>query len=282
MATRPHSPPPADRSPAIAQRNRRTHAGSTASSTDGDPPAGTKTCASIDMFVSGLGNYNSANARHAVKELKNVHLYATKASWQTWERLSVHSAKFTDLFWVLKMAAGCVGDFMDEYFLRPRRTHLRSDDAFNWSTVPALVDHLLRNREQMLRIADGGMTPQRYRMLKDAIDEAGWTSMTPADLAFIRKKDEGCFWLLCWVRSSVFRKFSTERLKVVGDARLRRYALRTAVTFVSDVMREHTPLYYVSGKSWISAVADDEGDEDAEDDAESDSDSSEWSSDDER
>ncbi len=273
MATRPRSPPPADRSPALARRSRaESHA------SDGDPPAGTKTCASIDLFVSGLGNYNSANARHAVKELKNVHLYATKASWQTWERLSVHSAKFTDLFWVLKMAAGCVGDFMDEYFSRPRRTHLRSDDEFNWSTVPALVDHLLRNREQMLRIADGGMTAQRYRMLKDAIDEAGWTSMTPADLALIRKKDEGCFWLLAWVRSSTFRKFSTERLKVVGDARLRRYALRTAVTFVSGVMREHTPLYYVSGKSWISAVVDDEGDEDAEaDDGESDSDSSEWS-----
>ena len=32
----------------------------------------------------------------------------------------------------------------------------------------------------------------------------------------IRKKDEACFWLLCWLRGSVFRKFSTERMAVVG------------------------------------------------------------------
>ena len=63
------------------------------------------------MFVSGLGAYNSANARHSVAQLKDVHLFATKASWSTWQRLSIRSDKFQCLFWILKMSAACVGNF---------------------------------------------------------------------------------------------------------------------------------------------------------------------------
>jgi len=217
------------------------------------------TCASIDQFVSGLGHFNSANARHAVKQIKNVHLYATKASWETWERLSIQSTKFEGLFWILKMAAGCIGNFMDDYFSRKRRTYLRSDDEYNWGTTSALINHLLSNRDQMNRIASGEMTPQRYAALKGALDEAGWSTMRPAQLKAIRKKDEGCYWLLVWVRGSVYRKYSTERLAIVGEDRLKRYALRTSVKFVSNIMREHTPLYYTNPKGWIAGVEDDEG-----------------------
>jgi hypothetical protein len=234
------------------------------------------TCQCIDQFVSGLGHFNSANSRHAVRKLKNIHLYATKASWETWERLSMHKDKFLDLFWILKMAAGCVGNFMDDYFSRKRRTYLRADDEFNWSTTPALVNHLLKNREQMNVIAAGGMTSQRYLVLKGALNEAGWSSMRPAQLESIRKKDEGCFWLLNWIRGAVFRSYSTERLAVVGDKRLKRYALRTSVKFVSNIMREHTPLYYTNPLGWISGVKDDEGtsseESSSEDDFDSDSD----------
>ena len=221
------------------------------------PQQNLKTCASIDMFVSGLGAYNSANARHSVAQLKDVHLFATKASWSTWQRLSIRSDKFLCLFWILKMSAACVGNFMEDYFARPRRTHLRMDDEFNWATVPLLVNHLLKNREQMLNIAEGGMAPQRFSILKAALEEVGWSSQRPAEMKAIRKKDEACFWLLCWLRGSVFRKFSTERMAVVGEERLRRYALRTAVKFVSTVMRNHTPLYYSSGKTWMTVVDDD-------------------------
>lgn len=232
------------------------------------------------MYVSGLGNYNSANARHAVSQLKDVHLFATKASWSTWERLSIRSDKFLDIFWILKMSAACVGNFMESYFARPRRTHLRIDEEFNWTTVPFLVDHLVKNREQMLRVAAGGMTTQRFQIVKAALEEAGWSSQRPAEMNAIRKKDEACFWLLCWLRGSVFRKFSTERMEVVGEQRLHRYALRTAVKFVSNVMRNHTPLYYSSGKSWISGVQDDSEEDMDSDDMLSDS-SSDYSSDEE-
>ena len=81
------------------------------------------------MFVSGLGAYNSANARHSVAQLKDVHLFATKASWSTWQRLSIRSNKFQCLFWILKMSAACVGNFMEDYFSRPRRTHSRKRSA---------------------------------------------------------------------------------------------------------------------------------------------------------
>ena len=231
------------------------------------------TCACIDQYVSGLGHFNSANSRNAVKELKNIHLYATKASWQTWERLSVHQDKFLDIFWILKLAAGCIGNFMDEYFTRKRRTYLRADDEYNWSTTAALVTHLIANREQMNDIANGGMTAQRYRALKGALDEAGWSTMRPAQLEAVRKKDEGCYWLLNWVRGAVFRTYSTERLAVVGDLRLKRYALRTSVKFVSTIMREHTPLYYTNPLGWISGVVDDEGTSSEESSSESDYDS---------
>ena len=238
-----------------------------------EPPASPEkmiTCACIDQFVSGLGHFNSANAKNANKNLKNVHLYATKASWQTWERLSIHQDKFSDLFWILKMAAGCVGNFMDEYFSKKRRGFLRPDGEFNWETTPALITHLLANREQMNKIAAGDMTPQRYLALKTALDEAGWSSMRPKQLAVIRKKDEGCFWLLNWIRGSVFRKYSSERLAVVGEERLQRYALRTSVKFISNIMREHTPLYYTNPLGWISGVVDDEGSSSEEESSESD------------
>jgi hypothetical protein len=240
-----------------------------------------QTCASIDMFVSGLGAYNSANARHSVAQLKDVHLFATKASWSTWQRLSIRSDKFQCLFWILKMSAACVGNFMEDYFGRPRRTHLRMDDEFNWTTVPLLVSHLLQNREQMLCVADGGMTPQRFVVVKAALEEAGWSSQRRAEMNAIRKKDEACYWLLCWLRGSVFRKFSSERMAVVGEERLQRYALRTAVKFVSTVMRNHTPLYYSSGRSWITSVEEDEGGEDGGDSDEYSESSSDYSSEEE-
>ena len=176
------------------------------------------------------------------------------------------------------MSAACVGNFMEDYFARPRRTHLRMDDEFNWTTVPLLVDHLLKNREQMLRVAEGEMLPQRFSIVKDALEEAGWSSQRREEMNKIRKKDEACFWLLCWLRGSVFRKFSTERMAVVGKERLERYALRTAVKFVSNVMRNHTPLYYSSGKSWINSVEDDSEEDVPDSDEYSDS-SSEYSDD---
>ena len=235
----------------------------------------TPICQCIDQFVSGLGHFNSANSKHAVAQLKNIHLFATKASWQTWERLSIHQDKFLDLFWILKMSASCVGNYMDDYFSKKRRTYLRSDDEFNWSTTHSLVTHLLSNREQMNKIAAGEMTPQRYVALKSALDEAGWSSMRPSQLQTIRKKDEGCYWLLMWVRGAVFRKYSTERLAVVGDIRLKRYALRTSVKFISTIMREHTPLYYTNPLGWIAGVVDDEGTSSEESSSDDDYDDSE-------
>jgi hypothetical protein len=86
-------------------------------------------------------------------------------------------------------------------------------------------------------------------------------------------EDEGCYWLLNWVRGAVFRTYSTERLAVVGDLRLKRYALRTSVKFVSTIMREHTPLYYTNPLGWISGVVDDEGTSSEESSSESDYDS---------
>ena len=189
--------------------------------------------------------------------------------------MSIHQDKFLDLFWILKMAAGCVGNFMDEYFSRKRRTYLRADDEYNWETTNNLCTHLLANRDQMNRIANGDMTPQRYRALKGALDEAGWASMRPKQLEIIRKKDEGCYWLLVWIRGSVYRKYSTERLAVVGEVRLKRYALRTSVKFISNIMREHTPLYYTNPKGWINATKDDEGTSSEESSSSDDDDDSE-------
>ena len=66
---------------------------------------------------------------------------------------------------------------------------------------------------------------------------------------------------------------NTARLAVVGDLRLKRYALRTSVKFVSTIMREHTPLYYTNPLGWISGVVDDEGTSSEESSSESDYDS---------
>ena len=60
----------------------------------------------------------------------------------------------------------------------------------------------------------------------------------------------------------MLRSHAQARLAVVGEARLKRYALRTAVKFVSNIMRDHTPLYYTSEKSWINIVSDDDDEED--------------------
>ena len=44
-----------------------------------------KVCKSVDMYVSGLGLYNTCTARNALKELDNPTLWALKYGWQQWK-----------------------------------------------------------------------------------------------------------------------------------------------------------------------------------------------------
>ena len=91
------------------------------------------------------------------------------------------------------------------------------------------------------------------------------------------------YWLLIWARGATFKKFALERGKVIKDERLKRFASKVSVTFVSKIMREHTPLYHVSDKSWLTIVDAKEDSSSEEewttDDDDDDSDSSDNSSD---
>ena len=238
-----------------------------------------RTCASIDQYVYGIGVFNSTAARHSVTAMtKNPGLlWATKHSWASWQRLSTHSDKFFDVFAVIKIAAATIGDFMEAYFDRPRKYHLGADDEYNWSTIPRVIDHLLSRFKLMKTIAEGNV--ERYELVYAMLEEADFLVMTPTDLEFIKKKDAGCYQLLVWIRGSALRKFAKERLRTVADQRLRRLALDASMKFVSKIMREHTPLYYVSGKTWINVVdADASGSDDEDDDNEHSSDSDSISS----
>ena len=69
-----------------------------------------------------------------------------------------------------------------------------------------------------------------------------------------KKQSEALYWLLVWARGSTFRKFAIERGKVIQGERLKRFASKVSVMFVSKIMRENTPLYHVSDKSWRTIV----------------------------
>ena len=70
----------------------------------------------------------------------------------------------------------------------------------------------------------------------------------------LKKKNEALYWLLIWARGSTFRKFAIERGKVIQGERLKRFASKVSVMFVSKIMKDHTPLYHVSEKSWLTVV----------------------------
>ena len=59
-----------------------------------------KVCQCVDHFVTGLGAYNTCNARNAVKKLNNTTLWSLKYGWEAWERMNIHSKKFDDVFHV--------------------------------------------------------------------------------------------------------------------------------------------------------------------------------------
>ena len=213
-----------------------------------------KVCKSVDMYVSGLGLYNTCTARNALKELNNPTLWALKYGWQQWQRLSIHSTKFMGVFITCKLAAAATCGFMKEYFDKPRRLHALKDDEFNWSVIPSLVDYIIENKEKMKKVAEGQMTVHNFRICKAIIKEAKWEVLTKEDMDHLRKQNVALFWLLTWARGATFRKFAIERGKVIQDERLKRFASKVSVTFVSKIMREHTPLYHVSDKSWLTVV----------------------------
>ena len=242
-----------------------------------------KVCQSVDMYVSGLGIYNTCTARNALKELSNASLWSLKYGWEQWERLSIHSTKFMNVFYTCKLAAAATCGFMKEYFDKPRRFHSLIDDHFNWSIIPALVDHIIKNKERMGKVAEGDMTVHNYKICKAIISEAKWEVVTNKDMDHLRKQNEALYWLLIWARGATFKKFALERGKVIKDERLKRFASKVSVTFVSKIMREHTPLYHVSDKSWLTIVDAKEDSSSEEewttDDDDDDSDSSDNSSD---
>ena len=98
------------------------------------------------------------------------------------------------------------------------------------------------------------MTVHNFRICKAIIKEAKWEVLTKEDMDHLRKQNVALFWLLTWARGATFRKFAIERGKVIQDERLKRFASKVSVTFVSKIMREHTPLYHVSDKSWLTVV----------------------------
>ena len=213
-----------------------------------------KVCQCVDHFVTGLGAYNTCNARNAVKKLNNTTLWSLKYGWEAWERMNIHSKKFDDVFHVCKLAAACCGTFMTDYFAVPRRFNLRFDDEFNWKTIPKLVDFLVENRDHLVRVAEGEMSVHTFELCNSMIKEAGWTSRRKGVMDVLKKKNEALYWLLIWARGSTFRKFAIERGKVIQGERLRRFASKVSVMFVSKIMKEHTPLYHVSEKSWLTVV----------------------------
>ena len=78
-------------------------------------------------------------------------------------------------------------------------------------------------------------------------------SLTKEDMDHLRKQNVAFFgyWLgLVVLRSEIC--YWTR--KVIQDERLKRFASKVSVTFVSKIMREHTPLYHVSDKSWLTVV----------------------------
>ena len=224
-----------------------------------------KVCKSVDMYVSGLGVYNTCTARNALKELSNATLWSLKYGWKQWERLSIHSNKFMNVFITCKLAAAATCGFMKEYFDKPRRLHSLIDDYFNWATIPALVDYIINNKEKMKKVAEGKMAVHNYKICKEIIKEAKWEVLTNDDMDHLRKQNEALFWLLTWARGSTFRKFAIERGKVIKGDRLKRFASKVSVTFVSKIMREHTPLYHVNDKSWLTIVDAKEGSSSEED-----------------
>ena len=213
-----------------------------------------KVCQCVDHYVTGLGMYNTCSARNATKELTNATLWSLKYSWEDWEQRNTHTKKFDSTFHVLKFTAACCGTFMVDYFAVPRRYHLRFDDQFNWSTVPALVDFLVANRQRLVDVAEGAMSVHTFKLCNAIVEEAGWHTIKSSTMETLKKQSEALYWLLVWARGSTFRKFAIERGKVIQSERLKRFASKVSVMFVSKIMRENTPLYHVSEKSWLTVV----------------------------
>ena len=117
-----------------------------------------------------------------------------------------------------------------------------------------MVNYIIENKEKLERVADGEMAIRNYKICKSIISEAKWEVLSLDDQAHLKKQNEALFWLLTWARGATFRKFAIERGKVIQDERLKRFASKVSVTFVSKLMREHTPLYHVSDRSWLTIV----------------------------
>ena len=78
-----------------------------------------KVCKSVDMYVSGLGLYNTCTARNALKELDNPTLWALKYGWQQWERLYDTFTKFMGVFITCKLAAAATCGSMKDTSTSP-------------------------------------------------------------------------------------------------------------------------------------------------------------------